>query len=125
MRNIHPIRTYFHDNSLKTRIICNRCNASYPIDTNLTNLKNHFFKHHRTEYDLAINEYEKNKKEIQKTNLLSKIPNATNIISAKHILDNTDYEIEETEEIESEGSQIKIDKDIILITGKCKIFFKL
>ncbi|CAG8750056.1 22639_t:CDS:2 [Cetraspora pellucida] len=101
MRNIHPIRTYFYDNSFKTRTICNLCEASYPIDTNLTNLKNHFYKHHKTEYDLAINKHEKNKKEIQNTNLLSKIPNATNIIITKYILDNTDYEIEETEEIES------------------------
>ncbi|CAG8810546.1 3749_t:CDS:1 [Cetraspora pellucida] len=173
MRNIHPIQTYFHDNSLKTRTICNFCEASYPIDANLTNLKNHFYKCHTNEYYLAMNEYEKNKKEIQKNNMNqinNTFPeknkdNELNIIkNHKHvqIRDKTDYEVEEIietnnvpikqnkrtnneiqnnkiikkQKIEEDiinhidnieltkESHIKIVKDTILISGKCKIIFK-
>src|SRR6185295_13826976 len=108
MRTLHEIRTYFHDNSLKTRTICNLYEASYSIDTNLTNPKNHFFKHHTTEYYLAMNKNEEKRKEIQKTNtfqtnnnntlLVKNKNNEKNIIKpSKHvqIQDDTDYEIEE------------------------------
>ena len=109
MRTSHEIRTYFHDNFLKTRTICNLCEATYPIDTNLTNLKNYFFKHHTTEYYLAMNKNEEKRKEIQKTNtfqtnnntlLVKNKNNETNIQPSKHvqIQDDTDYEIEETVE---------------------------
>ncbi|CAG8720289.1 19959_t:CDS:1, partial [Racocetra fulgida] len=54
MRTPHEIRNYFRINTLKTRLICNKCEANYPIDTNLTNLKNHFEKCHNKEYHLAI-----------------------------------------------------------------------
>ena len=68
MRNVHEIRTYFHNNSLKTRTICNLCEASYPIETNLSNLKKHFASHHKQEYRQAMDKEEERRNQIKELN---------------------------------------------------------
>ncbi|KAF0562274.1 hypothetical protein F8M41_000050 [Gigaspora margarita] len=75
MRNTHEIRNYFHNNTLKTHLICNICEANYPIDTNLTNLKNHFAKYHKQEFHLAMTKNEERRKQIKKINYIQRRKN--------------------------------------------------
>ncbi|KAF0465062.1 hypothetical protein F8M41_026371 [Gigaspora margarita] len=70
MRNIHKICNYFHNNALKTCLICNICEANYPIDTNLTNFKNHFAKYHKQEFHLAMTKNKERRKQIKKINFI-------------------------------------------------------
>ncbi|KAF0491972.1 hypothetical protein F8M41_021802 [Gigaspora margarita] len=75
MRNTHEIRNYFHNNTLKTCLICNICEANYPIDTNLTNLKNHFAKYYKQEFHLAMTKNEERRKQIKKINYIQRREN--------------------------------------------------
>ncbi|CAG8808655.1 1101_t:CDS:1, partial [Dentiscutata erythropus] len=70
MRNTHEIRNYLHANSLNTRLICDICEANYPTNTNLTNLKNYYAKYHKQEYHLAISKNEERRKQIKQVNQL-------------------------------------------------------
>ncbi|KAF0333059.1 hypothetical protein F8M41_013829 [Gigaspora margarita] len=183
MRNTHEIRNYFHNNTLKTCLICNIYEANYPIDTNLTNLKNHFAKYHKQEFHLAMTKNEEKRKQIKKINYIQRRENEktkdknslatqNNEISIIQIpkpiqienFNKNDY-ITEEETIEvseigqtlplihtkkkktyeeeqnikkqkekniniidnielTKNCQINIIKDVISISGKCKIFFK-
>ncbi|KAF0356332.1 hypothetical protein F8M41_014778 [Gigaspora margarita] len=75
MRNTHEIRNYFHNNTLKTCLICNICEANYPINTNLTNLKSHFAKYHKQEFHLAISKNKERRKQIKKINYIQRQEN--------------------------------------------------
>jgi hypothetical protein len=72
MRNTHEIRKYFRINSLKTRLICDICEANYPIDTNLSNLKRHFAKYHQQEYYSAMQQNEERRKQIKQINQIQR-----------------------------------------------------
>ncbi|CAG8727642.1 1654_t:CDS:1 [Gigaspora rosea] len=80
MRNTHEIHNYFHTNTLKTRLICNNCETNYPIETNLTNLKNHFAKYHKNEYQLAMSKNEEHRKQIKEINQVQRKENSNNLI---------------------------------------------
>ncbi|RIB05159.1 hypothetical protein C2G38_2047831 [Gigaspora rosea] len=81
MRNTHEICNYFHINTLKTRLICNICEAFYNIDTCLNNLKKHFFKHHKQEYHLAMSKNEEQRKQIKEINQVQRKENPNNLIT--------------------------------------------
>ncbi|CAG8815357.1 16569_t:CDS:1 [Cetraspora pellucida] len=44
------IWNYFHDNSEKTKYICNVCETSYKTTTSISSMKRHFKNHHMEEY---------------------------------------------------------------------------
>lgn len=81
MRNTHEIRRYFHSNIEKTKLICNICNASYFIGTCLNNLKKHFDKYHKIEYQSAMKKEEERRAQIKEINQIRRKENSNNLIT--------------------------------------------
>jgi hypothetical protein len=81
MRNTHEIRNYFHANILKTKLVCDICDASYRINTNLSNLKKHFARYHRQTYKEILNKNEERKAQIKEINQIQRTENSNNLIT--------------------------------------------
>ncbi|KAF0469255.1 hypothetical protein F8M41_025604 [Gigaspora margarita] len=72
MKNTHEIRNYFHTNALKTKLVCDICEASYRINTNISNLKKHFAKYHRHTYQEILRKNKERKKQIKEINQIQR-----------------------------------------------------
>jgi hypothetical protein len=115
-RKLHEIRNYFHNNRLNTRLICNLCEASYEIKTQVTNLKNHFERDHKNEYQKFLQkkiesqneQNQKRKKDLINSNQKEIQeyfpPENFKAITNKHVQISEDYETEEEiEEVIANG----------------------
>ena len=71
MPKVHEIRKFFHDNVDKTLIICDFCEQSYKSNTSVSNLKRHFSKYHKDEYQSILQRYlEKKQNALYKKDLI-------------------------------------------------------
>ncbi|CAG8728081.1 5213_t:CDS:1, partial [Dentiscutata heterogama] len=107
----HEIRKFFHDNVDKTLIICDFCAQSYKSNTSVTNLKRHFLKYHKSEYQSILQRYlEKKQNALHKKGLidLRNIQESVNLRNVQVSEENIDEYIteEETEEVVSSGEVI-------------------
>ncbi|CAG8734184.1 14666_t:CDS:1, partial [Dentiscutata heterogama] len=67
----HEIRKFFHGNIDKTLIICDFCEQSYKSNTSVSNLKRHFLKYHKNEYQSILQRYlEKKQNALHKKDLI-------------------------------------------------------
>jgi hypothetical protein len=120
----HEIWNYFITKTDETKVFCNICNQSYNLNSSITNLKAHFAKNHKTEYNQIITKHiEKkiNKSKIDASKIqdseqeISKETRSKEIINIKEIVKSIELE---------QDSKIDILSDKIVISGKCKIEFK-
>ncbi|CAG8821853.1 22110_t:CDS:2, partial [Cetraspora pellucida] len=68
MRNTHEIQNYFHPNIENTKLKCDICNASYEIQVSVTNLKKHFAKYYKTDYQKILEKQKEKFKNIKEIN---------------------------------------------------------
>ena len=85
MRNTHEIRNYFHPNIENTKLKCDICNASYEIKVSVTNLKNHFAKYHKTEYQQMLTKQKERVENIKQMNHVQRKKNSNFLTTQNNI----------------------------------------
>jgi len=85
MRNTHEIRNHFHPNIEKTKLRCDICNATYDIKVQVSNLKNHFSKYHKIEYQQILEKQKERNENIKKINYIQRKENSNFVTTQNNI----------------------------------------
>jgi hypothetical protein len=133
----HEIWNCFIFNNDKTKVSCEICKQEYNINSSVTNLKNHFVRYHKNEYDQIITKHVE-KRFNRNLSLIKKITN-NQILNQTTREETNQINNQQTQELENFRSEnfkhfdninnIELDDGCIevnglKITGKCKITFK-